>query len=73
MTQTYSVRPRDSIGPVRIFEEPGAEAAAAAFLEDWGLSDDGGHETTVIVRELQTGREHCFRVDLESGETQPCG
>ena len=63
MSQAYSVRPRDGIGRVRIFEEPGAEAAAA-FLED---------ETSVIVRELETGHEHCFRVDLETGEAKPCG
>ena len=71
MTQTYSVRPRDSIGPVRLFEETAAEAAAAAFLEDWTGGED--RETAVIVRELDTGREHCFRVDLETGETEPCG
>lgn len=70
MTHSYSVRPRDSIGPVRIFEEPGAEAAAAAFLEDWATAED---EATVIVRELDTGREHCFRIDLHTGDTQPCG
>ena len=71
MTQTYSVRPRDSLAPVRVFEEPGAEAAAAAFLEDWAPAGDG--EAAVIVRELDTGREHCFRVDLHTGETRACG
>jgi hypothetical protein len=25
------------------------------------------------VRDVETGHEHCFRVDLESGETIPCG
>ena len=32
-----------------------------------------GNEAAVIVRELETGREHCFRVDLETGETKACG
>jgi hypothetical protein len=35
------------------------------------LPDDGG-EISIIVRELESGHEHCFRVDLESGETSPC-
>jgi hypothetical protein len=35
------------------------------------MTDD--HEISVIVREVQTGHEHCFRIDLDSGETAPCG
>jgi hypothetical protein len=27
----------------------------------------------VIVREVETGRQHCYRIDLDSGETRPCG
>ncbi len=71
MTQAYSVRPRDGQAPVRIIEEEAAEAAAAAFIEDWFTSE--GEEMAVIVRELETGREHCFRVDTDTGETKPCG
>lgn len=71
MTQAYSVRPRDSQGPVRLIEEQAAETAAVAFLEDWAPANDG--ETAVIVREIETGREHCFRVDLHTGAASPCG
>jgi len=71
MTQAYSVRPRDSQSPVRIIEEGAAETAAMAFLEDWAPSGEG--EAAVIVRELDTGREHCFRIDLDTGDTEPCG
>lgn len=57
----------------RRLEEASFEAAAVAYLEDFHppLIDD--HEISVIVRELETGREHCFRIDLESGKAQPCG
>lgn len=71
MTHAYSVHPRDDRSPVRIIEEEGAEAAAAAFLEDWFPPE--GDEAAVIVRDLDTGREHCFRVDLHTGDTSPCG
>jgi len=70
MSQAYSVRPRDSQGPARVIQEEAAETAAAVFLEDW-TPDEGG-EAAVIVRELDTGREHCFRVDLHTGDAQPC-
>jgi hypothetical protein len=32
-----------------------------------------GDEVSLIVRDLETGREHCFTVDLASGETSACG
>ena len=28
---------------------------------------------SLIVRDLETGDEHCFKVDLSSGETATCG
>jgi hypothetical protein len=31
------------------------------------------HEISVIVREVGAGHEHCFRIDLESGETASSG
>jgi hypothetical protein len=34
-------------------------------------SDD--HEIRVIVHEVGTGHEHCFRIDLDPGEAIPCG
>lgn len=73
MTQAYSVRPRDSHTPLLVFEEPTAEAAAVVFLEGWTPAGDDNGETAVIVREIETGIEHCFRIDLGTGDTQPCG
>lgn len=50
------------------------EAAAVAFLEDFPLpADDEDHLLTVIVRDLNESNEHCFTVDLDTGETKPCG
>ncbi len=57
---------------VRTLAERSFEAAAVAYVED--LHDLGAeHEISVIVREIDSGHEHCFRIDLSSGETQPCG
>ena len=72
MTQAYSVRPRDSQAPVLVFDEPSAEAAAAAFFEGWFPSgeEDGA---AVIVREIDSGQEHCFRIDADTGRAAPCG
>jgi hypothetical protein len=73
MTQAYSVRPRDSRSPLLVFDESTAEAAAVVFLETWGAEGEETGQAAVIVRELETGREHCFRIDLDTGEAQPCG
>jgi hypothetical protein len=56
----------------RVLKEASFEAAAVAYLEDFHkpITD---HEISVIVREVGTGHKHCFRIDLESGETAPCG
>ena len=57
----------------RIIEEASFEAAAVAYVEDFHPPVTEDHEISLIVREVGTGREHCFRVDLESGDTAPCG
>ena len=49
------------------------EAAAAAYVEDFPLAPDHGPEISLVVRDIESGREHCFRIDLETGETSPCG
>jgi len=56
----------------RTLAERSFEAAAAAYVED--LHDVGGlREISVIVREIDSGVEHCFRIDIASGEAAPCG
>ena len=64
-------------GHARPVDEPTAEAAAVAFLEDFGhdpeMDEAGDEAVSLIVRDDDTGREQCFRVDLTTGRTEPCG
>jgi hypothetical protein len=59
----------------RLIEETSFEGAAVAYLEGFHLPApvDEGEAYRVIVHDVQTGREHCFRLDLDTGETTPCG
>ncbi len=57
----------------RLVDEPSFEAAAIAYVEDFHPPMSEGNEISVIVREITTGHQHCFRIDLESGDTSPCG
>ena len=49
------------------------EDAAIAFVEAWHPAADADGDVQVFVREEGSGREQCFRIDLSSGDTQPCG
>ncbi len=62
----------------RVVEEESFEAAAIAYIENFSpvlSSEDQTDESavSVIVRDLGSGHEHCFTVDLDSGETTACG
>lgn len=57
---------------VRVLEEVSFEAAAIAYVEDFHPPVGDDDEISVIVREVGTGRETCFRIDLRSGEAAPC-
>lgn len=57
----------------RMVDEPSFEAAAVAYVEDFHPPMTDGNEISVIVRDMTTGHQHCFRIDLESGEASPCG
>jgi hypothetical protein len=57
----------------RTLSEPTFEAAAVAYVEDLHAPVDANGELVVIVRDVDSGHEHCFRVDMETGETAPCG
>ena len=74
----FSVRARHEDGRhARVLEEASFEAAAVAYLEDLpgaaAEGDDDDDEISVIVRDIDSGHEHCFRVDLGKGKTAPCG
>jgi hypothetical protein len=72
-TRQFSVHARhvDS-HHARVLEETSFEAAAVAYVEDFHPPLTDEREISVVVREVGTGHEHCFRIDLESGETAPC-
>ena len=57
----------------RVVEEASFEAAAMAYLDDFAEVGADGEEISVIVRNLDDGHEHCFTIDLATGETAPCG
>jgi hypothetical protein len=56
----------------RVVAEVSFEAAAVAFVEDFAPAPDEGTEVAIHVLELDTGVEHCFRIDLETGAASPC-
>ena len=55
----------------RVVAEPSFEAAVVAFLETGQFAAEP--DVVVVVRDLDSGAEHCFRIDLETGETTACG
>ena len=70
----FTVRARHLHGHhARPIDEPNPEAAVAAYLEDFAFDPDDEEKLSLIVRDQETGREQCFRVDLITGETEPCG
>ena len=56
----------------RILEESSFEAAAVAYVEDIHAFGDEEAEISVFVREIDSGRQHCFRIDLDTGAAAPC-
>ena len=73
-TRSFSVHARHvDAHHARVVQEASFEAASVAYAEDLHAAADGGDEVSLVVRDLETGHEHCFRVDLTSGETAACG
>jgi hypothetical protein len=54
-------------------EEASFEAAVVAFVEDHPAMAEADDEVRLIVHDVASGHEHCFRVDLSTGETSSCG
>lgn len=44
-------------------------AAALTFAERW---HGDGDDVALMVTDCGTGRQVCFRIDLETGEASPC-
>ena len=68
----FRVHAADAGHRARVITEPSFEAAAIAYAEDWPHSIDDNPAIRVIVHDLENGHEHCFVVDLDSGETSDC-
>lgn len=72
-TQTYRVHARgDELHHGHSVDAVSFEDAAVAFVELWHPPVDADNEVSVIVREADSGVEHCFRIDLDNGEAAPC-
>ncbi len=68
----FSVYARDlGAHHARVVEESSFEAAAIAYIE--ALHPAPAEEISIVVRDIDTGHDHCFRIDLTSGEAAPCG
>jgi len=57
----------------RLIDEPTFEAAAIAYIENLPALPGEELEVSVVVHDIESGHEHCFRVDLGTGDTKPCG
>ena len=70
----YSVHARHvDAHHARVLEETSFEAAAVAYAEEFGLPVGDEHEMSVVVRDLDNGHQHSFRIDLDTGETAATG
>ena len=53
----------------QVVHEVSFEAAAIAYVENHGV---GAGEMLVVVHDLESGHEHCFLIDLATGDARPC-
>jgi hypothetical protein len=70
--RAFTVHAQDDARRGHRVEGASFEDAAIAFVELWSPEPDADGDVSVIVREIETGVRHCFRIDLGSGETAPC-
>ncbi len=70
--QRYLVHLRPE-GGRRLVSGTSFEDAAIAYLEACHPPADADGEVSLIVRDEASGSEQCFRVDLATGQTEPCG
>ena len=72
-TRLFRVRARHlATSHGHVVTEASFEAAAVAWLEAWPGAIGADPTISVVVRELATGHEHCFGIDLDTGATAPC-
>jgi hypothetical protein len=56
----------------RVVEGVSFEDAALSFLEAEHPAAEAHDELSVLVEDCETGERQCLRIDLATGETEPC-
>ena len=70
-TRTFRVHARHTdLHHARTLQEPSFEAAAVAYVEHLHELPAEGGDISVVVREVDTGHEHSFRVNLDGGDAE---
>ncbi len=67
----YVVSPKIA-GRARAIRGSSFEDAALIYLEEFHPQADRAGQVMLIVRQADSGREQCFRIDVVSGRTGPC-
>jgi hypothetical protein len=62
----------DAPSRAHLVEERSFEAAAMRFCEEQHPYGDLFGEAAVLVEDCETGERQCFRIDLGSGDAEPC-
>jgi hypothetical protein len=58
----------------RIIMGSSFEEAAIAYIEDSPATATEEHAwIRIVVHHMDSGQEHCFRIDPDTGDTAPCG
>jgi hypothetical protein len=69
-THRYHVSLHGHVGHTRIVEALSFDDAGLAYLEHCPPPDPA--VAVIIVRDEETGHEQCLRIDLASGDAEPC-
>jgi len=48
------------------------EDAAIGFIDAWSPAGDPEGDVQLVVVDCASGEQQCLRVDLDTGETEPC-
>lgn len=71
-TRLFRVHGRRLDAPhAQLVTEVSFEAAAVAWLEGWPGEIGSDATVSIIVRDLDSGCEHCFGIDLDTGAVAP--
>jgi hypothetical protein len=72
-TRLFRVHARHLETPhAHLVTEVSFEAACVAWLEGWPGEIGAEATVSVIVRDVDTGCERCFGIDVDTGAMAPC-